>query len=458
MAFFQSQRNDHPPHAFVFPYPVQGHIQPFMRFSKLLASSYGFLISFFNSEENHTRLSAGASEDESHTPPLDIRMLFLPDVLPSALEMEDFTGTHIEVSHVRLSKTFLNTDPAALEALIRRQNPPVTCLIVDLWVLVIAPHLAQNLGLTMFILFPASAASLAMAIHSPEVGGDPKRMLRIEGAPSLEVKDVNPFLSMCGRASSDYMCKLFTQPFKEKLVKAGDMILINTCEELEGSTLHYMREKNKVCAIGPLLPQGGTLWAEDKTCLAWLDEQPVSSVLYVSFGSLAPLSATQLQELALGLEASKQRILWVTRPDLIYGKAPDLPPDFVERSKERMQIISWAPQLQVLSHPAVGGFLSHCGWNSTLESITGGVPILTWPFFGDQMMNAKFVVQTWRIGLPLSEDGRVTRALVEERVRDLMEREIGKDLRERAPRLKQAVTSSLCDGGSSLNNLQHLFA
>nr|UYO37366.1 glycosyltransferase [Odontosoria chusana] len=459
-------------HALMFPYPVQGHIQPFMRLSKLLATNYGFTISFFNSEENHRRLLADRDEpasqedraEDAEGKPLDFRMLFLPDVLPSSTEVEQMSaGTHIEKSHVLLSKTFLNTDPAALETLIRSQSPPITCLILDPLVTVIAPGLGEKLGITSLIFFPASAASLATAIRSGEVDGDAKQMTRIVGAPVLDVKEVNPFLSICGRGHSDFMARLFTQPFRKKLIKANDIILINTVEELEESTLKHLQEENKVCAIGPVLPPWGafavpTLWSQDYSCLDWLDKQPAASVLFVSFGSLATLSSTQLSDLALGLEASNQRILWVTRPDQIYGKAPDLPSDFLERIKDRILVFSWVPQLHVLCHTSVGGFLSHCGWNSTIESIAAGVPILAWPFFGDQMLNAKCVVEKWRIGLALTgAGGAMSKAVVETRVKDLMEGDLSKELRNRAQNLKHIVVKALSHGGSSSSNLQKLF-
>ncbi|KAH7285949.1 hypothetical protein KP509_33G052500 [Ceratopteris richardii] len=121
----------------------------------------------------------------------------------------------------------------------------------------------------------------------------------------------------------------------------------------------------------------------------WLDEQPLSSVLFVSLGSLATISVQQAEEFAFGLESSNVPFVWVIREGLIQGG--DLPAGFRDRVRGRPCLVRWAPQLKVLGHPSVGGFLTHSGWNSTLESISAGVPMLGWSLFGDQML----VCQCW---------------------------------------------------------------
>ncbi len=152
-----------------------------------------------------------------------------------------------------------------------------------------------------------------------------------------------------------------------------------------------------ILPVGPLLPKAffsGSEVAAKMTdpCLKWLDTQPESSVLYVSFGSVAVLSVAQIQELARGLEESGERFLLVLRPPHNPDNLPLFPEGFEERTKGRGFVhMGWAPQLQVLSHRALGGFLTHCGWNSTLESICRGVPMLAWPIQAEQAMNARWV-------------------------------------------------------------------
>ena len=231
------------------------------------------------------------------------------------------------------------------------------------------------------------------------------------------------------------------RPF-ERLQEA-EFILINTFYDLEKDMLLSLQEEYRVLPAGPFLPPallsvGGSrgdddrtgtgLWAEDDGCLSWLDKQKDSSVLYISFGSIASLSQDQFRELVLGLDASKRPILWAIRPDIKELVSPLIPPSFLGgESKEESQvyITSWAPQALVLSHSSVGGFLTHCGWNSTLESISMGVPTLNWPYFADQMMNRKWMVDEWKVGksFKASKDGMVTKEEVERLVRLLMEEE-----------------------------------
>ena len=137
-------------------------------------------------------------------------------------------------------------------------------------------------------------------------------------------------------------------------------------------------------------------------CLKWLDSQPKVSVLFISFGSVSSLRAAQITALAKGLEESGQKFLYVCRPpskvdgrDPIDGELKPskyLPEGFEKRIKGQGFLVpGWAPQLEVLSHPAIGGFLTHCGWNSMLESLCKGVPLLAWPLQAEQRMNGRYI-------------------------------------------------------------------
>ncbi|KAH9303529.1 hypothetical protein KI387_043891 [Taxus chinensis] len=246
----------------------------------------------------------------------------------------------------------------------------------------------------------------------------------------------------------------------------ADYVLINTFEELEGRDAAAALSANGCpsLAIGPVfLPkvlQGeesklGSMWDEDESCLEWLHKQRPASVLYVSFGSLALKSQQQLQELALGLEASGQPFLWVLRSDIAQGHSAVLPEGFEMRTRDRAFVVNWTPQLRVLAHASVGGFLTHSGWNSTLESISMGVPLLGWPYGGDQFLNCRFAKDIWKVGLDFNDvdvdvNRLVTREEVESIVRDLMHNEL---LRKRALELKQAAIQAVMPGGSSYTNI-----
>jgi len=172
------------------------------------------------------------------------------------------------------------------------------------------------------------------------------------------------------------------------------------------------------------------LWKEEMECLDWLDTKTQNSVIYINFGSITVLSVKQLVEFAWGLAGSGKEFLWVIRPDLVAGEEAMVPPDFLMETKDRSMLASWCPQEKVLSHPAIGGFLTHCGWNSILESLSCGVPMVCWPFFADQQMNCKFCCDEWGVGVEIGGD--VKREEVETVVRELMDREKGKKMREKA--------------------------
>ncbi|KAH7294231.1 hypothetical protein KP509_28G061900 [Ceratopteris richardii] len=185
----------------------------------------------------------------------------------------------------------------------------------------------------------------------------------------------------------------------------SDWILGNFIRELEASALSEIPPHFKhPTMVGPILPVNvlqRTSTKED-TCLHWLNAQKPKSVLYVSLGSVATVKKDQLQELALGLGAAGLATLWVVREDLTGEKGTSLPEGFLQRTQERIRIVSWSPQLLVLSHGAVGGFLTHCGWNSIIEALSMSVPLLAWPQLGDQYMNAEVSVTKWGAGLKLN--------------------------------------------------------
>lgn len=165
-----------------------------------------------------------------------------------------------------------------------------------------------------------------------------------------------------------------------QIVKLADWILCNSAKDLEPAAFDLAPE---ILPIGPMLAStrlgisSGSFWAEDLTCLEWLDQQPPSSVIYVAFGSFTVFDKTQFHELALGLEISKRPFLWVVRKD-IGDKPSNADPDgFLDRIGSRGRIVSWAPQQKVLGHRSIACFLTHCGWNSTLEGVSNGVPCLT---------------------------------------------------------------------------------
>jgi len=258
-------------------------------------------------------------------------------------------------------------------------------------------------------------------------------------------------------------------------------IIANTFYELEAEFVeHFQRVNGTLRTIGPLLPpeafedrprriapavEMGLNTEEDK-CLDWLDAQAEASVLYISFGSENSIASAQIEELAIGLEASGAKFVWVLRTpsdtgSKAFSSALDfLPEGFHSRTVEKKQgiiILGWAPQLSILAHPATGGFMSHCGWNAVLETTTMGVPMIAWPLYAEQHFNSKFVVDEIQIALEapqrIDQNFLVTRDGVERIVKMLMVEEKGRELRERVRELKALARAAVAEGGSSTKNL-----
>lgn len=176
-------------------------------------------------------------------------------------------------------------------------------------------------------------------------------------------------------------------------------------------------------------------------------------MIYVSFGSLAVLSQAQLDELALGLEISGRPFLWVVRPDLANGLRVKYPNGFLDRLSSG-KIVEWAPQEKVLSHPSVACFVSHCGWNSTLEGLNNAVPFLCWAYEVDQFHNQNYICDTWRNGLRIEagENGIRTRREIKNKI-DMLFRDYD-NVKARAVALKEMAAASVGQGGSSYNNFK----
>jgi len=179
--------------------------------------------------------------------------------------------------------------------------------------------------------------------------------------------------------------------------------------------------------------------------------------VYVNFGSITTLPIDQLVEIAWGLVNSNHPFLWITRPDLVMAKSPVLPPEFLEETKNRGRVVSCCNQEQILGHLAIGGFLTHCRWNSTFESISNGVPVICSPFFAEQPTNCWFCCTKWGIGVEINHDSDTKRNEVERLVRELMELENGKGMKQKVTEWKRlAREAAPPPNGSSYFSVDHL--
>ncbi|XP_008808448.1 zeatin O-glucosyltransferase-like [Phoenix dactylifera] len=255
--------------------------------------------------------------------------------------------------------------------------------------------------------------------------------------------------------------------------------LFNTCRGIEGRFIDLLAREpqwrtQKTFAIGPLNPLSITKrtgCGPRHPCLEWLDKQPPASVLYVSFGTASALSDDQVVELAWGLEASRQRFIWVLRDADradIYTEEGDEGKQKPKKSQEerlgrldydrRVERVGrvvrgWAPQLEILAHPSTGGFMSHCGWNSCMESMSMGVPLLAWPMHSDQPRNTLLLTRVLRVGITARDWARRNEVVPAAAIRDsivrLMVSEEGKEVRARATAVGGVARQATTEGGTS---------
>ncbi|KAK2983726.1 hypothetical protein RJ640_024079 [Escallonia rubra] len=263
-------------------------------------------------------------------------------------------------------------------------------------------------------------------------------------------------------------------------------MVVNSFEQLEQKYVDEFRKikRDKVWCIGPLsmcnkdnvdmAHRGNKASIDENECLKWLDSRQPGSVVYACLGSLSRLTCPQLIELALGLEASKRPFIWAVRAE---GKAKEIEKwiveeGFEERTRGRGLLIrGWAPQVLILSHPAIGGFLTHCGWNSTLEGVCGGAPMITWPMFAEQFLNEKLVIQVLGTGVSvgvqvvvhLGEEEKNGVKVRREEIKNAIERAMdegqeGQERRKRARELGEIAKMAIEEGGSSQLNMTLLIS
>ncbi|CAL4888904.1 unnamed protein product [Urochloa decumbens] len=355
---------------------------------------------------------------------------------------------------------------------------PATALVCDFFGTAALP-VAAELGVKGFVFFPNSFSLISIMRHIAQLHGDGvcseyrdlPDPLRLPGGPALRHADLPDGF----RDRTDPVYAYLVE--EARRYGGADGFLVNSFEELETAMAVTFRRDAEDGAFPPVLPVGPFVRSnsgsesDDSACLEWMDRQPENSVVYVSFGTGGALSVEQTAELAAGLEASGHGFLWVVRmPSLdgnpyalgnaaIPGDKDDplawLPEGFLERTSGRgLAVAAWAPQVRVLAHPATAAFVSHCGWNSALESVAAGVPMITWPLYAEQRMNAAILTEVAGVALrPATRGGGggglVAREEIAAAVREIVEGEKGSAVRRLARELREAAARAWSPEGSS---------
>ncbi|KAM4105715.1 hypothetical protein ACB094_04G013300 [Castanea mollissima] len=442
-------------HILLFSYPVQGHINPMLQFSKRLASK-GLRVTFV------TTTSIGNSMQALPSQSINV------DVISDGSE-EAEDAESIDASLERYKLHVSQSLPKLIEKHYSSRYPP-KILVYDS-VMPWALEIARKIGIDGVPFFTQSCVVNAIYYHANDgviqMPIEEGASISLPSIPSLGFDDLPSFL--CNKGLYPALQKLVLNQFSN--FQEANWLLCNTFNELENEVVNWMASQQwPVKTIGPAIPSiyldkrleddkeyGVHLFKPDvDACMKWLNTKETDSVVYTSFGSLASLGEEQMDELTRGLKNSNCYFLWVVRET----EQKKLPPNFLQETSEKGLVVSWCPQLELLAHKAVGCFMTHCGWNSTLEALSLGVPMVAMPQWTDQQTNAKFIVDVWKVGvrIKLDERGIATKEEIELCIKEVIEGERGKEMKMNSVRWKELAKEAVDEGGSSDKNIEEFVA
>ncbi|TXG59589.1 hypothetical protein EZV62_014162 [Acer yangbiense] len=477
------------PHAAMFCSPGMGHLVPFFELAKRFVTQLDFQVTIF--VLSITDASTIRSHQFLHSASNLFNIVSLPPVDISGLVDTPFIGTKIAMMMHQSLPALRSAISEMTSTSTSSDLPPVTALIVDIFGIE-ALAIAEEFRIPKYVFDISSAWYLATMLYAPTLDvkvldehANKKLPIKIPGCTTLHFEDTHDvFEDPNSPARSRFLCR-------GKEASTADGFLVNTWEDLEPKTLKALRDtkllgsiiRGPVYPVGPMaIPVGPTPPPQPVSrrshVLDWLDLQPTESVIYVSFGSGGTLSAKQTIELAYGLELSQQRFVWLVRAPvendasgsyLTVGNddragniiSDYLPDGFLSRTYNVGLVVpTWAPQTEILGHPSIGGFLSHCGWNSSIESIVNGVPMVAWPFYADHKLTAAMLTEEFGVAIRLkvssSSNGVVGREEVKMMVRRIMVDEEGHSIRSRVKELKHSARKALSEGGTSYCSLSQV--
>nr|BAB88935.1 glucosyltransferase [Nicotiana tabacum] len=457
------------PHVLLVTFPAQGHINPCLQFAKRLIRM-GIEVTFATSVFAHRRMAKTTTSTLSK----GLNFAAFSDGYDDGFKADEHDSQHY-MSEIksRGSKTLKDIILKSSD-----EGRPVTSLVYSL-LLPWAAKVAREFHIPCALLWIQPATVLDIYYYyfngyEDAIKGstnDPNWCIQLPRLPLLKSQDLPSFLL----SSSNEEKYSFALPtFKEQLdtldVEENPKVLVNTFDALEPKELKAI-EKYNLIGIGPLIPStfldgkdpldssfGGDLFQKSNDYIEWLNSKANSSVVYISFGSLLNLSKNQKEEIAKGLIEIKKPFLWVIR-DQENGKGDEKEEKLscMMELEKQGKIVPWCSQLEVLTHPSIGCFVSHCGWNSTLESLSSGVSVVAFPHWTDQGTNAKLIEDVWKTGVRLkkNEDGVVESEEIKRCIEMVMDGgEKGEEMRRNAQKWKELAREAVKEGGSSEMNLK----
>ncbi|OMO59204.1 UDP-glucuronosyl/UDP-glucosyltransferase [Corchorus olitorius] len=456
----EEQNKARKPHLLIIPYPAQGHINPILQFAKRLVSK-GVRATLVTT----VFLSKSSFSGGDPTSSFDVETIS---------DGFDEGGYDQAGSADVYLPTFWSVGPKSLATLINKlvdAGRPVDAIVYDGF-LPWALDVAKQFGIRSAVFFTQSCAVNTVYYHvcrgllEVPLSEPNSKVITLPGLPPLEASELPSFVCLYGSYPAWY--EVVVNQFSN--VDGADWVFFNIFYELEKEAVDWMSTFWNVKTIGPTIPSmyldkrlendkdyGLHLFkADTDTCLTWLNGKPKSSVVYVSFGSFASLGVEQMAELASALKATNCFFLWVVRA----SEEAKLPINFIQETSKKGSVVSWCPQLEVLSHESIGCFLTHCGFNSVIESLSLGVPMLAMPQWTDQGTNAKHVEDVWKIGIRARPDekGFVRREIIGQCLKEIIEGEKGKEIKQNAMKWRDLAIKAVDEGGSSDKNMDEFVA
>ncbi|KAJ4912208.1 UDP-glycosyltransferase 78D2 [Raphanus sativus] len=438
-------------HVAVLAFPFGTHAAPLLSVTRRLASaSPTTLFSFFNTSQSNSSLSF-----PSDLLPSNVRVHDVSDGVPEGYVFSGRPQEAIELFLAAAPDNFRKEIASAENG----AGKKVTCLLTDafFW---FASDMAAEMKATWVAFWTAGPNSLSVHLYtdlireSARVKDMEETLGFISGMEKIRVKDTQEGV-VFGNLDSVFSTTLHKMGLA---LPRAHAVFINSFEELDPTfTTNLRSEFKRYLNIGPLAllssaSQSDTTPVDDPHgCLAWMEKQGTASVAYISFGTVMTPPPGELVAIAEGLESSKVPFVW----SLKEKNMVQLPEGFLERTREQGMVVPWAPQVELLKHEATGVFVTHCGWNSVLESVSGGVPMICRPFFGDQRLNGRAVEAVWEIGMTII-DGVFTRDGFEKCLDGVLVQDDGKKMKGNAKKLREQAHQAVSTKGSSVENFKRL--
>ncbi|KAJ0984386.1 hypothetical protein J5N97_002742 [Dioscorea zingiberensis] len=443
-----------PTHVLFVSFPGQGHLNPLLRLAKRVAAA-GLLVTFSTTCEIGLKIQAATSATPGVSTPVGSGHLRF-DFFSDGTELLD---PKVAADIAVLTHQLRTVGSSSFSDLVRRQTAegrPVSYIVNNPFIPWVV-DIATELHIPCAVLWVQSCAVFSTYYHYhnslsefPSVK-NPNVTVTLPGLPPLSSDDIPTYLLPDNPYPS--LTDALLQQFKN--ISKASCVLVNTFEELERDAIQAISKLFPVIPVGPLIETEDDEWQSQvrgdifkvAECMEWLDAQEPRSVVYVSMGSIVVLSPEEMAAVAQGLRDTGMGFLWVVREEM----ESLLPEGFVEETKGKGMVVRWSPQDKVLVHGAVACFMTHCGWNSTMEALASGVPVVAYPQFGDQVTDAKFLVEVYGVGV------RLRKATREEVLRCVTEVVAGKDaaeIRRKAAEWSTAAKVAVRPGGSSYDNIK----